>query len=81
MVAGVDENALAETFVGALPAKKRRVRPEQEENAELPMLVTPEPIMMLFSPEQEEKRMLAALLNIPPDPGRAPPGQIRLSTA
>lgn len=27
------------------------------------------------------KRMLAALLNIPPDPGRAPPGQIRLSTA
>ena len=27
------------------------------------------------------KRMLAALLNIPLDPGRAPPGQIRLSTA
>jgi len=27
------------------------------------------------------KRMLAALLNIPADPGRAPPGQIRLSTA
>jgi len=27
------------------------------------------------------KRMLAALLNTPPDPGRAPPGQIRLSTA
>jgi len=27
------------------------------------------------------KRMLASLLNIPPDPGRAPPGQIRLSTA
>ena len=27
------------------------------------------------------KRMLAALLNVPLDPGRAPPGQIRLSTA